>query len=78
MTMQRMDNALQAIKEALKGQQELNLQIGTELNGVNTEIRKENGVQENLQVKNRKLGYEKEYLQRKYNELQEEKSKLEA
>jgi len=44
MTMQRMDNALQAIKEALKGQQELNLQIGTELNGVNTEIRKENGV----------------------------------
>lgn len=76
--MQRMDNALQAIKEALKGQQELNLQIGTELNGVNTEIRKENGVQENLQVKNRKLGYEKEYLQRKYNELQEEKSKLEA
>jgi len=39
-----MDNALQAIKEALKGQQELNLQIGTELNGVNTEIRKENGV----------------------------------
>lgn len=30
---------------------EMNLQIGTELNGVNTEIRKENTVLENLQGK---------------------------
>ncbi|KAL4455762.1 hypothetical protein ABPG74_003172 [Tetrahymena malaccensis] len=78
MTMQRMDNALQAIKEALKGQQELNLQIGTELNGVNAEIRKETEIQENLEGKNKKFDYEKDYLQKKYNELQEEKSKLEA
>ncbi|EGR29882.1 hypothetical protein IMG5_146550 [Ichthyophthirius multifiliis] len=78
MTMQRMDNALQAIKEALKGQQELNLQIGTELNGVNSEIRKQNDTQEVLQGKKKKLDYERTYLERKQYELHEERSKLEA
>jgi len=32
--MQRRDNALQAIKEALKKQQEINIELGTELMGV--------------------------------------------
>ena len=51
MTMQRMDTALQAIKEALGQQKELNIQIGSELNGVSAEINKEAYIQEELQGK---------------------------
>lgn len=57
---------------------EMNLQIGTELNGVNSEIRKENDVLENLQIKNRRFGYERDYLKKKYDELEEERKKLDA
>jgi hypothetical protein len=43
-----MDTALQAIKDALTQQKELNIQIGTELNGVSQEIRKEADTSSNL------------------------------
>ena len=39
--MQKLEKYLNAIKEALNGQQELNIQIKIALNKVNTEIRKE-------------------------------------
>lgn len=39
--MQRRDNALQAIKDAMDVQKEINIQLGTELIGIDSEIRKE-------------------------------------
>lgn len=51
MTMQRMDKALQTIKEALQQQKELNIQVGTELNGISQEIKKESEVAEVLNEK---------------------------
>lgn len=78
MTMQRMDTALQAIKEALGQQKELNIQIGSELNGVSAEINKEAYIQEELQAKHHKLLMEKKNLEAEYEKQKEEEKKLEA
>lgn len=74
--MQRMDKALQTIKDALKVQQEINIQLGTELNGVNNEIKKEAVSSEDLSTVNNRLENEKRYLETKQNELSEELKKL--
>lgn len=62
MTMQRMDKALQTIKEALQQQKELNIQVGTELNGISQEIKKESEIAEVLNEKHSRLTNEKKNL----------------
>ncbi|KAM3134913.1 hypothetical protein pb186bvf_012913 [Paramecium bursaria] len=74
--MQRMDNALQQIREAFKKQDEINIQLGTELNGVKNEIKKEGIRSEELNMNRRKLENEKQYLENKRQELEEEQKKL--
>jgi chromosome segregation ATPase len=46
--MQRMDEALQDLRESLKEQEERNILLKTELNGIRSEIRKEEGTTEKV------------------------------
>ncbi|CAK85690.1 unnamed protein product (macronuclear) [Paramecium tetraurelia] len=76
--MQRMDNALQEIREAYKKESEVNIQLGTELQGINNEIRKENARSEDLIAQKRKLENQKSNLENRRQELLEEQAKLNA
>ncbi|CAK82942.1 unnamed protein product (macronuclear) [Paramecium tetraurelia] len=76
--MQRMDNALQEIREAYKKESEVNIQLGTELQGINNEIRKENTRSEDLIAMKRKLENQKSNLENRRQELLEEQAKLNA
>ncbi|KRX04742.1 hypothetical protein PPERSA_11798 [Pseudocohnilembus persalinus] len=78
MMMQRMDTALQAMKDALTQQKEQNIQIETELSGITQEIRKEAQTSEQLQAKNQLLDNQKKSLQERFKEFQEEQSRLQS
>ena len=76
--MQRRDHALQVIRDALNAQHELNIQIGTELTGINNEIEKEQDTSEKLEGTNRKLNLERRHLEKEEERLRHEETKYRA
>jgi hypothetical protein len=72
---QARDNALQAIKEALRNQKEIKIEKKNELIGIQQEIRKEGTVCNSgdttatLSINNEKLEYERKYLKNELKKL---------
>ena len=56
----------------------MNIQIGTELTGLENEIRKENEVAEKLAANNHKLLHDKRFLEIERKKLEHKKIKLQA
>ena len=56
----------------------MNIQIGTELTGIENEIRKENEIAEKLADNNQKLLHDKRYLENERKKLEHKKVKLQA
>lgn len=76
--MQRRDRALQTIKDALKDQADLNVQLQTELNGINHEIEREKDRQEGLLQDKTKLENEKRTLEAEKHKIEHEQKKLQS
>lgn len=66
---QARDNALQAIKEALRNQKEIKIEKKNELIGIQQEIRKEGDTTARLSINNEKLEYERKYLKNELKKL---------
>lgn len=62
----------------VRQQQEMNIQIGTELTGIEHEIRKENEIAEKLAANNQKLLHDKHLLEIERKKLEHKKVKLQA
>jgi len=76
--MQRRDKALQVAREALQVQYEKNVQISTEIAGVNTEIRREAGTSETLSNNLNRLKLEERRLEDEKGKLDHDYQKLYA
>ncbi len=76
--MQRRDNALQNINETLKVQQENNIQLGSELIGINNQIKGEQKYNEVMNQQEVRLRKELEGLIQERKKLEHDKEKLEA
>ena len=76
--MQKRDATVQTLRERLKDEEEKNILLQSELNGLRTEIRKEEEITENLSMQSDRIGKERASIELKKQELKalEEKNSM--